>query len=77
MFKKLIRYSDKIFDLFTTLAFVTGRRIRPQIPTIKIITAVIIMYFTNQGSLNGLAQEIAYKRLNGLLPSVSTIARSC
>lgn len=76
MFKKLIRYSDKIFDLFTTLASVTDKRIRPQIPTVKIITAVIIMYFTNQGSLNGLSQELSYKRLKGLLPSVSTISRT-
>lgn len=76
MFKKLIRYSDKIFDLFTIIATITDRRLRPQISTIKIITAVIIMYFTNQGSLHGLSQEISYKRLRGFLPSVSTIARS-
>jgi hypothetical protein len=76
MFKKLIRYSNKIFDLFSVIASVTDKRIRPQIPTVKAVTAVIIMYFTNQGSLNGLSQEIAYKRLKGFFPSVSTIARS-
>ena len=76
MFKKLIDYSNKIFDLFTIIALITDGRIKPQIPTVKIITAIIIMCFTNQGSLNGLSQEIAYKRLKGFLPSVSTIART-
>jgi len=76
MFKKLIDYSNKIFDLFTIVALITDGRIRPQIPTVKAVTAIIIMCFTNQGSLNGLSQEIAYKRLKGFLPSVSTIART-
>lgn len=75
MFKKLIRYSNKIFDLFSAIASITDQRIKPQIPTVKIITAMIIMHFTNQGSLNSLSQEIAFKRLKADIPSVSTIAR--
>ena len=75
MFKKLIRYSNKIFDLFTIIASVTDRRIKSQIPTVKIVAAIIIMHFTNQGSLNNFSQEIAYKRLKADIPSVSTIAR--
>jgi len=75
MFKKLIRYSNKIFDLFTIIASITDIRIKPQIPTLKIITAIIIMYFTNQGSLHSLSQEITFKRLKADVPSVSTIAR--
>jgi len=76
MFKKLIDYSNKIFDLFSAVALIADRRIKPQIPTVKIITAIIIMYFTNQGSLHSLSQEIAYKKLKGFLPSISTIARA-
>ncbi len=76
MFKRLIKYSNKIFNLFNIIDAITDQRIKPQIPTVKIIAAIIIMYFTNQGSLNGLSQEIAYKKLKGFLPSVSTIARA-
>ena len=75
MFKKLIRYSNKIFDLFTIIASVTDKRVKAQIPTVKIIAAITVMHFTNQGSLNSLSQEIAFKRLKASVPSVSTIAR--
>jgi hypothetical protein len=62
MFKKLIRYSNKIFDLFTIVALITDKRVKPQIPNTKIIASIIVMYFTNnQGSLHGLSQEIAHK----------------
>ena len=75
MFRKLIRYSNKIFDLFTIIVSVTDKRIKAQIPTAEIVATIIIMHFTNQGSLNSLSQEIAYKRLKADIPSVSTIAR--
>jgi len=76
LYRKLIRYSNKIFDLFTIIASVTDRRIKPQIPTVKIVAAITVMHFTNQGSLNNLSQEIAYKNLKAHIPSVSTIART-
>lgn len=76
MFRKLIRYSNKIFYLFTIIASVTDERIKAQIPTVKIVAAIIIMHFTNQGSLNSLSQEIAFKKLKADIPSVSTIART-
>ena len=75
MFKKLIRYSNKIFDLFTIIASITDERIKAQIPTVKIVAAIIIMHFTNQGSLNNFSQEIAFKKVKADIPSVSTIAR--
>jgi len=76
LFKRLIKYSNKIFNLFSIIDTITDQRIKPQIPTVKIVAAIIIMYFTNQGSLNGLSQEIAFKKLKAYLPSVSTIART-
>ena len=76
LFRKLIRYSNKIFDLFTAVASITDKRIKAQIPTVKIVAVMIIMYFTNQGSLNSLSQEIAFKKLKADIPSVSTIART-
>ena len=76
MYRKLIDYSNKIFNLFSIIASITDGRIKPQIPTVKIIAAIIIMHFTNQGSLNSLSQEIAFKKLKACIPSVSTIART-
>ena len=75
MFKRLIRYSNKIFNLFSIIDAITDQRIKPQIPTVKAVAAIIIMYFTNQGSLNSLSQEIAFKKLKADIPSISTIAR--
>lgn len=75
MFKRLIRYSNKIFNLFSIIDAITDKRIKAQIPTVKIVAAIIVMHFTNQGSLNNFSQEIAFKRLKADVPSVSTIAR--
>ncbi|MHB8280024.1 MAG: hypothetical protein ACYDIA_20595 [Candidatus Humimicrobiaceae bacterium] len=71
MFKNIIKYSNKCFSLFKNLASVTDKRIKPRIATIKIITAIICMQFSNLGSLNSLSQAIS----SGKYPSVSTIAR--
>ena len=76
MFKKLIAYSNKIFNLFSIIASITDGRLKPQIATVKIVAAITVMHFTNQESLNSLSQEIAYKKLKADIPSVSTIARS-
>lgn len=76
MYRKLLRYSNKIFNLFGLIASITDGRLKPQIPTVKIVTAIIIMHFTNLGSLNSLSQEIAYKNLKKSVPSISTIART-
>ena len=76
MYKKLLRYSNKIFNLFGLIASITDGRLKPQIPTVKIVAAITVMHFTNQGSLNNLSQEIAYKNFKADIPSVSTIART-
>ena len=76
MYKKIIRYSNKIFNLFDIIASITDKRLKPQIPTVEITSAILAMQFTNQGSLNSLSQEIAFKNLKKAVPSVSTIARS-
>ena len=71
-----MRYSNKIFNLFGIIASITDKRLKPQIDTVKNVVTIIIMQFTNQGSLNNLSQEIAYKNFKKQIPSVSTIARS-
>ena len=75
MYRKLIAYSNKIFNLFGIISSITDERLKPQIATVKIVATIIIMHFTNLGSLNNLSQEIAFKNLKKDIPSVSTIAR--
>ena len=76
MYRKLLRYSNKIFNLFSIIATITDERLKPQIATVKIIAAIIVMQFSNLGSLNSLSQAISVKNLKKDIPSVSTIARS-
>ena len=76
MYRKLLRYSNKIFNLFSIIATITDERLKPQIATVKIVAAIIVMQFSNLGSLNSLSQAISVKNLKKDIPSVSTIARS-
>ena len=76
MYRKLIRYSNKIFNLWDIIASITDERLKPQISTVKIVTAILCMQLSNLGSLNSLSQAIAFKNLKKEIPSVSTIARA-
>ncbi len=55
MYRKLIRYSNKIFNLFGIIASITDKRLKPQIATVKITAAITVMHFSNLGSLNSLS----------------------
>jgi hypothetical protein len=68
VFKRIIKYCSKHFSLFEKLAYVTDRRIKPQILTIKILSAIVFIHIANLGSLHSFSQSKAG-------PSVSTIAR--
>jgi len=72
VFRRIIKYCLKHFGLFEKLAYVTDRRIKPQIETIKIAAAIVCIHIANLGSLNSFSQSKASK---SKLPSVSTIAR--
>lgn len=76
MYRKLLGYSNKIFDLFNLIASITDKRIKPQIPTVKIIAAIVVMHFSNLRSLHSLSQSISLKNLKADIPSISTIART-
>ena len=71
MFRRIIKYSSKYFDLFKNLLLITDKRTKPRIATIKIVIAIICMHLSNLGSLNSLSSALA----SGRYPSVSTIAR--
>ena len=70
MFRRIIKYSSKYFDLFGNLLLITDKRTKPRIALVKIVTAIICMQLSNLGSLNSLSLT------SGKYPSVSTIARS-
>jgi len=72
MFRRIIKYCSKHFGLFEKLAYVTDRRIKPQILTIKILAAIVFIHIASLGSLHSFSQSKASK---SKLPSVSTIAR--
>ena len=72
MFRRIINYCSKYFGLFEELVYVTDRRIKPQILTIKILAAIVFIHIANLGSLNSFSQS---KTSKSKLPSVSTIAR--
>ena len=76
MYRKLIRYSNKIFNLFDIIASITDERLKPQIDTVEIVAAILCIQFANLGSLNSLSQAISLNNLKKEIPSVSTIARS-
>jgi hypothetical protein len=71
MFKRIIKYCCKCFNLFKIIDSVSDKRLKPQIGTVKIVTAILAMQFSNLGSLNNLSQALS----SGKYPSVSTIAR--
>jgi len=71
VFKRIVKYSNKHFGLFKKLKYITDRRIKPRIATIRIAAAIMCMQLSNLGSLNTLGQTLLY----GDYPSVSTIAR--
>jgi len=77
MYRKLIAYSNKIFNLFSIIATITDERLKPQIATVKITAAIIIMHFTNLGSLNSLSQEIAYKNFKKEIPLSFNYCKGC
>jgi DNA-directed RNA polymerase subunit RPC12/RpoP len=71
MFKRIIKYCSRCFDLFNIMDSVSDKRLKPQISTVKIIISILAMHFSNLGSLNNLSGAL----LSGKYPSVSTIAR--
>lgn len=59
MFRRIIKYSNKHFSLFKKLAYISDRRIKPQIETIKIAAAIVCIHIANLGSLNNLSQSLS------------------
>ncbi|MFH1577236.1 MAG: transposase [Candidatus Margulisiibacteriota bacterium] len=74
---RLLKYSDRVYDLKTLLRGIKDRREKPQIETVAAVTSALVMALTHSGSLNALEQTggSAYWKdlIDGKLPSADTI----
>ena len=75
MFKRIINYSNKYFDLFNLIADVTDKRAKPQISPSDVSSSILYMLFSNLGSLNKFSIAKAILGEDNF-PSAATIARS-
>ena len=79
MFTRVIKYSNKYFDLFDLINNITDARAKPQIATSDIATSILSILFCSLGSLNkfNTSRDISYvSNIASKVPSASTIGRS-
>jgi len=66
--RRFCAYIDKVFDLQSQLPRLTDTRRRPQIPTASVFAAVLTLFATRRGSINGLEQDLHVStRLRGIV----------
>lgn len=75
----MLNYAENRFDLSSALSQITDTRIYPQIPTVVIAKAALVMHLARLGSLNGIEQLKKNRKLHKLLgahlPSADTLGR--
>jgi hypothetical protein len=79
MFTRVIKYSNKYFDLFDLINNITDARQKPQIACSDIAASILSMLFCSIGSLNkyNVSRDISYVLdIAAKVPSSSTIARA-
>ena len=79
MFTRVIKYSNKHFDLFDLIENITDARAKPQIATSDIAASILSILFCSLGSLNkfNTSRDISYvSNITDKVPSSSTIGRS-
>jgi hypothetical protein len=79
MFKRIIDYSNKHFNLFDLVENITDGRKKPQIATPDIAASILSILFCSLGSLNkyNTSRDISYVLdIAEKIPSSSTIARA-
>jgi len=79
MFTRVIKYSNKHFDLFDLINDITDARAKPQIATSDIAASILSILFCSLGSLNkfNVSRDIsAVANIAGRIPSASTVSRS-
>lgn len=79
MLRRLLRYSEKVYDLSTRVEGIGAHRAAPQIPTSTVVRGALVMALARLGSLNALAhtQGCAFwmRWLGGPLASADTTGR--
>lgn len=77
----MLAYGRKVCGLTKGLKGVTDSRPRPEIPTLRIVKAVVVMFLTRMGSLNALEQSRSsgfwFSWLRGPMPSADSLGRVC
>jgi hypothetical protein len=79
MFQRIIKYSNKYFDLFSLIGNISDGRQKPQIATSDIAASILSILFCGLGSLNKFNTSKNFSsvsNLAGRVPSSSTIARA-
>ena len=79
MFKRILNYSNKYFNLFSLIDNISDARAKPQITTPDISTSILSILFSNLGSLNKFNQLRDTSSIYNLaerIPSASTVARA-
>jgi len=79
MFKRIISYSNKYFNLFSLINDITDARAKPQIAASDIAASILSILFCSLGSLNkfNTSRGISYvSNIASKVPSASTIGRS-
>jgi len=79
MFKRIINYSNKYFNLFYLTKDITDLRTKPQISAADISASILSMLFSNLGSLNkfNASRDIsAVKNMAERIPTASTVSRA-
>ncbi len=79
MYRRIVRYSNKHFNLFEKLNAITDSRERPQITTADVCKSITSMMLANLGSLNRLSDAISFGAMDAAVervPSITTIART-
>jgi hypothetical protein len=79
MFKRIISYCNKYFNLFSLIDNISDRRQKPQIAPSDISASILCLLFSNLGSLNkfNIARDFSFiGNIADRVPSASTVARS-
>ncbi|MBM3706302.1 MAG: transposase [Actinobacteria bacterium] len=78
MFKRIVNYSNKYFNLFSLIDNISDGRAKPQIACSDIAVSILSILFCGLGSLNkfnNLREISSVPNISSKVPSASTIAR--
>jgi len=79
--RRFLKYCQRVYHIREELESVTDRRLRPQLPTFRVVGALFLMACVRAGSLNGMEVALSkmpkrcvwYQWLRGALPSADRL----